>query len=128
MLQVKDNKKKLKDLINADMLSVFNKLIKNAVWIFFVFDLIIFVFYIIGNYFNYTDRTLILILRILSWTSVMLAIISVVGFFENIVYIFFDKKIFLRIISILFVIITFAVGLLLIFYSTALIHLALGIS
>ena len=128
MLQVKDNKKKLKDLINADMLSVFNKLIKNAVWIFFVFDIIIFVFYIIGNYFNYTDRTLILILRIMSWASVMLAIISVVGFFENIVYIFFDKKIFLRIISILFVIITFAVGLLLILYSTALIHLALGIN
>ena len=125
---MKDNKKKLKDLINADMLSVFNKLIKNAVWIFFVFDIIIFVFYIIGNYFNYTDRTLILILRIMSWASVMLAIISVVGFFENIVYIFFDKKIFLRIISILFVIITFAVGLLLILYSTALIHLALGIN
>jgi hypothetical protein len=64
----------------------------------------------------------------MSWTSVMLVIISVVGFFENIVYIFFDKKVFLRIISILFVIISFAVGLLLIFYSTALLHLALGIN
>ncbi len=128
MLQVKDNKKKLKDFINANTLSFLNKLIKNAVWIFFVFDLLIFLFYIIGNYYSYTDRTLILILRIMSWTSVMLVIISVVGFFENIVSIFFDKKVFLRIISILFVIISFAVGLLLIFYSTALLHLALGIN
>ena len=125
---MKDNKKKLKDFINKNTLSFLNKLIKNAVWIFFVFDLLIFLFYIIGNYYSYTDRTLILILRIMSWVSVVLVIISVVGFFENIVYIFFDKKVFLRIISILFVIISFAVGLLLIFYPTALLHLALGIS
>ena len=125
---MKDNKKKLKDYVNTNTLSFLNKLIKNSVWIFFVFDLIVFLFYIFGNYFNYTDRTLILILRIMSWDSVLLAIISVVGFFENLVYIFFDKKIFLRIISILFMIITLAVGLVLIVYSTALLHLALGMN
>lgn len=125
---MKDNKKKLKDFINKNTLSFLNKLIKNAVWIFFVFDLLIFLFYIIGNYYSYTDRTLILILRIMSWVSVVLVIISVVGFFENIVYIFFDKRLFRRIISIIFAIITLAVAVLLIVYSTVLMHLALGLN
>ena len=120
--------KNIKDFFNTNTLSLFNKLVKNALWILFVFDVIIFLFYIIGNYFSYTDRTLILILRIMSGTSVMLAIISVVGFFENIVYSFFDKKVFLRIISILFAIIAFAVGVLLIVYSTVLLHLSLGMN
>ncbi|MBO4858225.1 MAG: hypothetical protein J5527_06905 [Treponema sp.] len=122
------DKKELKDFINFNTLSIFNKLVKNALWILFVFDLIIFLFYIFGNYFNYTDKTLILILRIMSGTSVMLGIISVVGFFENIVYIFFDKRLFRRIISIIFAIITLAVAVLLIVYSTVLMHLALGLN
>ena len=122
------DKKELKDFINFNTLSIFNKLVKNALWILFVFDLIIFLFYIFGNYFNYTDKTLILILRIMSGTSVMLGIISVVGFFENIVYIFFDKRLFRRIISIIFAIITLAVAILLIVYSTVLMHLALGLN
>ena len=120
--------KKLKDFINFNTLSIFNKLVKNALWILFIFDLIIFLFYIFGNYFNYTDKTLILILRIMSGTSVMLGIISVVGFFENIVYIFFDKRLFRRIISIIFAIIALAVAVLLIVYSTVLMHLALGLN
>ena len=122
------DKKELKDFINFNTLSIFNKLVKNALWILFIFDLIIFLFYIFGNYFNYTDKTLILILRIMSGTSVMLGIISVVGFFENIVYIFFDKRLFRRIISIIFAIITLAVAVLLIVYSTVLMHLALGLN
>ena len=122
------DKKELKDFINFNTLSIFNKLVKNALWILFVFDLIIFLFYIFGNYFNYTDKTLILILRIMSGTSVMLGIISVVGFFENIVYIFFDKRLFRRIISIIFAIIALAVAVLLIVYSTVLMHLALGLN
>ncbi len=120
--------KKLKDFINFNTLTIFNKLVKNALWILFVFDIIVFLFYIIGNYFNYTDKTLILILRIMSGTSVMLGIISVVGFFENIVYIFFDKRLFRRIISIIFAIIALAVAVLLIVYSTVLMHLALGLN
>ena len=122
------DKKALKDFINFNTLSIFNKLVKNALWIHFVFDIIVFLFYIIGNYFNYTDKTLILILRIMSGTSVMLGIISVVGFFENIVYIFFDKRLFRRIISIIFAIIALAVAVLLIVYSTVLMHLSLGIN
>ena len=122
------DKKELKDFINFNSLTVFNKLVKNALWILFVFDLIVFLFYIFGNYFNYTDKTLILILRIMSGTSVMLGIISVVGFFENIVYIFFDKRLFRRIISIFFTIIALAVAVLLIIYSTVLMHLALGLN
>ncbi len=120
--------KKLKDFINFNTLTIFNKLVKNALWILFVFDIIVFLFYIIGNYFNYTDKTLILILRIMSGTSVMLGIISVVGFFENIVYIFFDKRLFRRIISIIFAIIALAVAVLLIVYSKVLMHLALGLN
>ena len=46
----------------------------------------------------------------LSKRDVMLGIISVVGFFENIVYIFFDKRLFRRIISIIFAIIAFFLG------------------
>ena len=127
MLQVKDNKKKLNDFININTLSVFNKLIKNIIWVLFVFDIITFLFYILGNYFNYTDRTLLLLLKIISITSVLLSILSVIAFIENLIYIFFDKKVLARIISLLFMLLTFAVGILLIIVTTVLEHLAEGV-
>lgn len=127
MLQVKDDKKKLKDIINLNTISIFNKLVKNSVWMLFVFNIIIFLFYFMGNFFNYLDTTIFLILKILSFFSILLCIFSIVGFIENIVCIFIAPKKIQKLFSIIFMIFCFFIGLFFFTYSTVLQKLSTGL-
>lgn len=130
MLQEKDKKNKTNISNNYfyfKTITVFHKLIKNSVWVLFVFDIIIFLFYFFGNYFNYIDTTLNFLLKTLSVSSLILSLLSLIGIIENIVYMFVDKKYFLRIISVLFMILTFCIGIVFILYSSVLLKLSFGI-
>lgn len=103
------------------------KLTKNIIKILFVFSLFLFLFYLLGNYQNFLDKSQLLILQILSITSIITGVLSIFGFLENLIFIFVEDNKLHIFFSMIYMIIIIVVCSFFVVYSTTLKQLALGI-
>ena len=120
-------RKKISDFFYTNTLHIFNKLTKNCVWLFFLFNVILFVLYVMGNFYNFLDETQLLILKVLTISSIFQSILSLILFIENIIYIFFTHSKVARFFTITFSILSLIIGIVFIIYSTLVKQLSTGV-
>lgn len=120
-------RKKISDFFYTNTLRIFNKLTKNCVWLFFLFNVILFVLYVMGNFYNFLDETQLLILKVLTISSIFQSILSLILFIENIIYIFFTHSKVARFFTIIFSILSLIIGIVFIIYSTLVKQLSTGV-
>jgi len=127
MKETNKKSKKINDFFNTNTLRIFNKLTKNCVWLFFLFNLLLFALYVMGNFYNFLDKTQLLILNVLFVSSIFQSILSFILFIENMIYIFFTNLRIRRVFTIIFSLISLVVGIVFIIYSSLVKELAIGI-
>ena len=119
--------KKISVFFNTNTLRIFNKLTKNCVWLFFLFNVILFVLYVMGNFYNFLDETQLLILKVLTVSSIFQSILSFILFVENMIYIFFTHSKVARLLTLTFSVISLLIGIAFIIYSTLVKQLSVGL-
>lgn len=84
-------------------------------------------FFIVGNFQNFTDDSQLLLLSVLSVVSIMLIVASFLGIIINSVFLFFKVRIPHRIICIIVFILMIIIAVVLLLFSSVLKQLSTGI-
>lgn len=103
------------------------RLTRNSIFLLLLICLLLFAFYLIGNFQGFIDKSQLIILRVLSVCSVGLCIMSVTGFILETIFLFMKEKKAGLLFSMLFFIFTFVTGFAFIVFSTVIRRIATGI-
>ena len=107
--------------------AILGKLTRNSILLDFLICILLFSLYLGGNVQDFTDRTQLRILAVLSLAAAALFILSFFGIVEEIVFVFLKSRKTPAFFSIVFFIFTMIIGLCLIAFSTIIRKIAVGI-
>ena len=107
--------------------AILGSLTRNSVILVFLICLLLFAFYLIGNFQAFTDSTQLRILRVLSVISSVLCILSFFGIVIEIVFVFLKNRKTFAFFSVIFYFFTLIIGAGLIGFSTVITRIAMGI-
>lgn len=113
--------------VTKDFLSLLTRLTQQLIWVLFIFCILILLFYVMGNYQGFLDKNQLIILTVITISSVVMSFLSAIGIIENLVLLFISDKKPVKILSIIFLLITLIIGVLLSIFSTVLQDLSKGI-
>ncbi len=108
--------------------AILGKLTRNSIILDFLICLLLFSFYIIGNFQAFTDRTQLRILFVLSIAAAVLCILSFLGIIIEIVFVFMKGRKTPAFFSVLLFILTLIIGIGLIGFATVIRRIAIGIN
>ncbi len=126
MTQVTEKQKNVKKKFTYPFVFL-SKLTRNSTFFLLIACVFLLLLYCIGNYQGFVDETQLLILSILSFTSIVLCLMSFLSFVQEIVFLFTKKRKTGTIFSILFFLFTFVLGIFFISFSSVIHRLSLGI-
>ena len=107
--------------------AILGKLTRNSIILDFLICLLLFSLYLIGNFQDFTDKTQIRILVVLSITAATLCILSFFGIIVELVFVFMKSRKTSVFFSILLYIFTLITGAGLIGFATIIRRIAIGI-
>ena len=102
------------------------KLTKSLVSVLVIFSALLFCLYLIGNFQNFLDKSLLLILNVLSVSSIICCFLAFCGFLENIFFLFTHESKGKCILSILIMLFCVCLNIFFISYSTVIRELSIG--
>lgn len=120
--------KRINKFFNRYSLLILTKLIQTFVWVFFIFNILLFLFYIIGNFQSFLDKSQIFIIRTLIISSILMCVMAFSGVIYNSIYIFYTRHKIKHLIKNIFMLFCLVIGIIFIFYCTILLNLSFGIS
>lgn len=123
-----ENTKKNSFLFKTKTFLILYKLTKSLVAVLFLFIVLLFSFYLIGNYQNFLDKSLLLILNVLSIVSILCTFFSFCGLLENIFFMFTKESKIKNLISILIMFFCIIISIFIEIYSTIIKEIAIGIN
>lgn len=103
------------------------RLTRNSIFLLLLICVLLFLLYLVGNYQGFIDKSQLRILTVLSVASAALCVMSVLGFIQEAVFIFFREKKFSSILSMLFFIFSFSAGFAMIAFSAVIKRISTGI-
>lgn len=118
---------KNKNKTNLDSVYWLFRLTKTAVFIMFFFCIILFLFYLIGNYQDFMDRTQLLILTVLAFASVLNSVLCTIGLVEMIFFMITDGFQFKNLMQLLLFVLIFLISLIFAAYSVIIKRFAVGV-
>lgn len=121
-----EKKKKLPE-INKDSFLILQSLTNTFMSIFLVFNILLLLLYITGNFQFFMNKTQNLILNIQLLTAISMCIMAIIGFISNIVFIIINKSIKKRMLSFFYMLFCLVFGVILIIFSSTIMNLAVGI-
>lgn len=120
--------KKIKNQIdNKKIFLLVFRLLNDFVSILFVFNLLLFAFYIVGNYQNFLEESQLLILFVLTISSIIMTLTAFITLIFNIITICIQKKKTVKILLLFYLIFVILIGLIFIAYSIIIKKLAGGL-
>lgn len=122
---MKDKKIKEKPKINSSFWLF--RLTRTSVFILFFFCILLFLFYLMGNYQNFMDKTQLLILTVLGIVSVLEVVLSFLGLIEIVFFMIANKFRLNNIFSLLFLIAAFIISIIFVIYAVIIKRFATGV-
>ncbi len=119
--------KKIKDKSKLNSAFWLFRLTRTSVFILFFFCVLLFLFYLMGNYQNFMDKTQLLILTVLGFSSVLEVVLSFLGLVEIIFFMITNKFRVNNIFSLLFLILAFITSVIFVIYAVIIKRFATGI-
>ncbi|MCR4953395.1 MAG: hypothetical protein K6A43_04910 [Treponema sp.] len=119
--------KKIKDKSKLNSAFWLFRLTRTSVFILFFFCVLLFLFYLMGNYQNFMDKTQLLILTVLGFSSVLEVVLSFLGLVEIIFFMITNKFRVNNIFSLLFLILAFIISIIFVIYAVIIKRFATGV-
>ena len=126
MTQVTKTKKQVKNRHSFAFVFL-ERLTRNSIFLLFLMCMLFLLFYLIGNFQGFIDRSQLIILRVLTATSICLCIMSLIGFVLEIIFLFMKDKKSRHFLTMFFYLFTFVTGFALIIFSMVIRKIAAGI-
>ena len=119
--------KKIKEKSKLNSAFWLFRLTRTSVFIMFFFCILLFLFYLIGNYQSFMDKTQLLILTALAFASVLEVVLSFLGLIEIVFFMITNKFRINNVFSLLFMILAFITSVVFVIYSVIIKRFATGI-
>ncbi len=103
------------------------RLTRTSVFIMFFFCILLFLFYLIGNYQNFMDKTQLLILSALAFSSILEVVLSFLGIIEIIFFMIANKFSVKNLFSLLFMLLSLIMSIIFVIYSVIIKRIATGV-
>ena len=126
MTQEKAGQKNIKKNLKFPFVFL-SRLARNCTFLLLFICAFLFLLYFIGNYQAFVDKTQLLILNLLSFTSIVLCIMAVLSFVLEGVFLFIQKKKAASLFTMLFFLFTLVLGIFFIAFSSVIHRISLGI-
>ena len=126
MTQEKAGQKNIKKTLKFPFVFL-SRLTRNCTFLLLFICVFLFLLYLIGNYQAFVDKTQLLILNLLSFTSIVLCIMAVLSFILETVFLFIQKKKAASLFTMLFFLFTLVAGVFFIAFSSVIHRISLGI-
>jgi len=104
-----------------------SRLTRNAAFVLFLICIFLFLLYLIGNFQSFVDNTQLLILSCLSFSAIVLCIMTFLSFLQEAVFLFIKKKKAASIFSMLFFLFMLILGIFFNVFASVIRRLSLGL-